>query len=595
MLILYNSTNMKDSIFVKKTMGNTFKLFFWILVFVFNSACSQVNMNTYQGQWEGKISDKNAFNFRVEIQPLTNQKYHLTISNTDPVLDAVVASGSKKNITFNLPGNLRFNGIMSDDKTSISGFFTSGILQYHVLLKTTSNNTYTGKWNIFMVDQLLSQSMYLSIENANEENYEAYPFFGDQRFTGTWCANFTKKEDSINFSDFKTGLRFKGKLRSETIEIDIQLAEKNITTVSFKKSKDEWQMGPTNLIYNATYKKPNLLEDGWKVSDLNTFNMDSDILGIMEDSIQKQSLTHVHSVLIAKEGKLIYENYFSSHNQNISHDQRSASKSISSAMIGIAIDHNILPDVNQSIYNYIPEQYQYTKDDTKSKISIAHLLTMSSGIDAIDFGIDRKSIASEGNYQPTQNWLKTVLEAPMIYQPGSVSNYGSANPYLLGVIVSNTITEPLELFIDQKLFEPLGISNYIIQNDEKGTPYFGGGMYLTPRDMLKFGQLYLNKGTWNGNRVISEKWVEESFKKHHTLTNTNDKNEYGYLWWHKTYSAKGKKIKSIEARGAGGQYIFVIPELDLVAVITSGNYRNGRYWQPEKIMEAYILPAVINP
>ncbi|WP_165583436.1 serine hydrolase domain-containing protein [Aquimarina atlantica] len=552
-------------------------------------------MNTYQGQWEGQINNKNAFNFKVEIQPLANHKYHLTIANTDLVVDTVVTSKSPKNITLDLPGNLRFNGAMNINKTSISGFFTSGILQYHVLLKTTGNDKYTGTWNIFMVDQLLSQSMYLSIENASEENYEAYPFFKDQRFTGTWCANFSKKDDIINFYDFKTGLQFRGKLKSELIEIDILLAGKSITKVAFRKSKDEWQLRPTNLIYNATYKKPNLLEDGWKISDLNTFNIDKDMLGVMEDSIQKQSLTHVHSVLIAKEEKLIYENYFSSHNQDISHDQRSASKSISSAMIGIAIDHNILPGVNQSIYNYIPKPYQYTKDSTKSKITIAHLLTMSSGIDAIDFGIDRKSIASENNYQPTQDWLKTVLEAPMVYQPGDVSNYGSANPYLLGVILGNTITEPLELFMDQKLFEPLGISNYIIQNNEKGTPYFGGGMYLTPRDMLKFGQLYLNKGVWKGNRIISEKWVEESFKKHHILANTKDKNEYGYLWWHKTYTVKGKKIKSIEARGAGGQYIFVIPELNLVAAITSGNYRNGRYWQPEKIMENYILPAVINP
>mgnify|MGYP001951232300 CR=1 FL=1 len=123
--------------------------------------------------------------------------------------------------------------------------------------------------------------------------------------------------------------------------------------------------------------------------------------------------------------------------------------------------------------------------------------------------------------------------------------------------------------------------------------YFGGGMYLSPRNMLKFGQLYLCKGKLNGKRIISKKWIEKSFKKHLILENTIEKNEYGYLWWHKTYIVKGRKIKSVEARGNGGQYIFVVPELEIICVITAGNYRNGKTKQPEKIFNNYILPAIL--
>ena len=117
-------------------------------------------------------------------------------------------------------------------------------------------------------------------------------------------------------------------------------------------------------------------------------------------------------------------------------------------------------------------------------------------------------------------------------------------------------------------------------------------MYLTPKDMLKFGELYLNKGKSESKRILSKKWVKNSFKNYRNLENVPDKNGYGYLWWHNTYQINGKNIESIEARGAGGQYIFVIPNLELVVVITSGNYRNGKTQQPEMLFEQYILPYI---
>jgi CubicO group peptidase (beta-lactamase class C family) len=110
--------------------------------------------------------------------------------------------------------------------------------------------------------------------------------------------------------------------------------------------------------------------------------------------------------------------------------------------------------------------------------------------------------------------------------------------------------------------------------------------------MLKFGELYLNHGKWNKKRILSKKWIESSFQNYRPLENTVDKNGYGYLWWHNTYQNNEKSIASIEARGAGGQYIFVIPSLKTVVVITSGNYRNGKTQQPEKIFKNYILPLL---
>jgi CubicO group peptidase (beta-lactamase class C family) len=154
----------------------------------------------------------------------------------------------------------------------------------------------------------------------------------------------------------------------------------------------------------------------------------------------------------------------------------------------------------------------------------------------------------------------------------------------------------MEIYMEQKLLSPLAITNYIIQTEGTLTaPYFGGGMYLTPRDMLKFGQLYLNGGKWKGKQIIPEYWVDLSFQKYAQLQDVKDKNEYGYQWWHKTYIVDNTEIESIEARGNGGQYIFVIPELESTVVITSGNFRNrSLLQQPERILEEYLLPAIKN-
>ena len=563
-------------------MNNTkYMKFYHILILIILSfSCYAQDMKDYTGGWQGHFESNNTFNLKISIKKQTDGSSQFIISNEHEILNKKFVL--KNDIQLSLNPNLSFTGKVNSKQTEINGFIKSGLLLYHLKLKK-EGNSYIGNWNILMVDRLKSQNIYLSIENGSGNNYQAYPIFGDNRFTGTWCANFNKSNDTISFSDFKTGLQFKGVLKPSKIILDINLGEKAITQVSFEKSEDDWKIG------NFTSVKHLPTDDGWTYADKQLS------LSKMEHDIENKELINTESVLIAKNGKIIYENYFSGFNANIPHDMRSASKSISSAIVGIAIDHKLIKSEKDKLYDYLPEKYKNTKDSLKSEITIQSLLTMSSGLDAIDFGpkSNRKSTAIEDNYQRTPDWTKSVLEAPMISKPFTHANYGSANPYLLGVVVDSVVQEPLEIYIDQNLFLPLGISNYIIQTDMSGKPYFGGGMYLTPRDMLKFGQLYLNKGKWKNTRILSKRWVEKSFKDYLNLENTSEKNGYGYLWWHHSYEINGKEIKSIEARGAGGQYIFVIPEMNIVVVITSGNYRNNKGQQPEKILEKYILPALI--
>lgn len=543
------------------------------LIFLLSFSTYAQNMDDYTDNWEGSIENAKTFALKVEISDLEAEKANFKIISDKSTIDFQFKSKGDIEIRVPFAENLYFNGTLSDDEKEINGFIRSGLLLYHLKLIQSDDNVYTGIWNILMVDELKSQTFYLSVENGNEDNFEAYPILADNRFTGTWCANFEKKDDVISFSDFKTGLQFKGKLLPNKINLEILLSGHLITQIDLQKSSSPWKIG------------------GFK-SEIQSSELK---LTKLETQILNDSLANTHSVLISKHGKLIYENYFHGYKADIPHDMRSASKSISSAIVGLAKDNELFNNVNQSIFVFLGKEYQKYNEGLKAKIDIKSLLTMSSGLDAIDYGINANpnSSAVEDNYQMSQDWTASILKTPMIYPPNTKANYGSANPYLLGVAMDSLIYIPVELFIDQGLFLPIGISNYIIQTDLTGTPYFGGGMYLTPKDMVKFGEFYLDSGKVNDRQVLSKEWIEDSFKNYRVLENTDDKNGYGYFWWHHSYQVNGKSIETREARGAGGQYIIVVPELDIVAVITSGNFRNGKTQQPELIFEKYILPEIL--
>jgi len=560
-------------------------IFLFLSVF---SSCAQENNNDYQGNWEGILSKKNTFNFNITVEKLKSNSYNITIANDKALINKKVKSISNDHIQINIDEGIHFNLFAKDNNKELTGFIKSGILMYHISLKKTEGNKFTGTWNPFMIDNLQSQSIFLSVENNEDGTIAAYPIFGDQRFSGTWTSNFVRQGNIVSFQDFKTGLKFKATLLKTKIELEVLLVNSIVTKTDLLRSNAEWEFGTTDTHQSQNTNTPPQLNDGWVTANIDDFGINQTELVRLIDDTNSKKLLNTHSVLIAKKGKLVFETYFDGNNFNIPHDLRSASKSISSAMVGIAIDDKVIESVNQKLYDFIPKTYQYTKNSLKSKIKIKDLLTMSSGLNV-------NGAAEEDNYQSSSDWLKTVLEASMVKEPGAYADYGSANPFLLGVSLNERLEKPLEIYMDQKLFEPLGITNYINQTNNTGTmPYFGGGMYLTSRDMLKFGQLYLNGGKWNGKQIISKKWVQESFKKHTYLQDVKDKNKYGYLWWHHTYNINGKAINSVEARGAGGQYIFVIPELKSVVVITSGNFRNGKTRQPEKILEEYILPAILD-
>ncbi|WP_394974854.1 serine hydrolase domain-containing protein [uncultured Croceitalea sp.] len=529
-----------------------------------SSSCAQQNINDYVGEWEGKATNTNDLNLNIAIE-LKGQDAVFRLLNSRGILSKKFKL--EKEIKLSLDENLSFRGLLNSDKSMITGFIRLKKDLYPTKLYKKGNR-YVGKWNLSVLHYLQPNDLKLKMKEVADDDYTVYPMLGS-----FWVSDFKQEDDTISFEDYKTGLDFEGILKPSEIILNIKTGDNLIASASYKKAKKVSSHNKTTLQIN----------DGWEVSKNQL------VLSNMEEGVYNDSLVGIESVIVAKKGKIIYENYFADFNAKIPHAMRSASKSIASAIIGIAIDDKIIKNVDEKLYDFIPQEYQYTKDAIKSKITIKDLLTMSSGLD-----VNNK--AYEGYYQEESDdsWLKTVLEASMVHEPGTYADYGSANPFLLGVYLNERLEKPLEVYMDEKLFAPLGINNYInLTDDTEKRPYFGGGMCLTPRDMLKFGQLYINKGTWQGKRIISEDWVEESFKKHSRLQDRNG-NEYGYLWWHHTYNIEGKGIKTIEARGSGGQLICVIPALGSVVVITAGNYRNRKSNLSREIFRDYILPAIKN-
>ncbi|TGV00652.1 serine hydrolase domain-containing protein [Flavivirga rizhaonensis] len=332
------------------------------------------------------------------------------------------------------------------------------------------------------------------------------------------------------------------------------------------------------------YSKPKKLEDGWKTNDLQSQNIDSTLIIKLFNQLQIKE-NKIHSVLLVKNDQIIIEEYFGEHSVNNQHDLRSATKSITSILMGIAVDKGFVETVNDPISKYLNSLVPTKNlDERKKEITIKHLLTMSTGLDCNDW--DKKSKGQEDKIYKKNDWLQYFLNLPMVNKAGTVSNYCTMGQILATEIISQTSGITIDKFAEKYLFNPLGISNVNWgHTSKKEIIPSGKRLYMTSRDMAKIGQLILNKGKWNGKQVVPEKWIEESTTSKTKITGI----DYGYLWWNIPFKANGKIFVSKTATGNGGQYIMVLPELDMVAIFTGGAYNSQEDKLPFVIMKDIFL------
>ena len=299
---------------------------------------------------------------------------------------------------------------------------------------------------------------------------------------------------------------------------------------------------------------------GWKTSTPAQQGMDSAKLMIADEFIQNR-LPDAFSLLVVKNGYLVFEKYYSWGSAEKYAVVHSITKSVTSALIGIALDKGYLKSVDQKLIEFFPEYIAEESDPMKKEISLKHLLTMSAGFMWNDRG------PSMWKWYSSSNWLKSAIQLPLENNPGDVFNYNSSTSHLLSIILTkSTKTSTLD-FAKKNLFDPLGMQSAFWREDPQGYHIGGFGLGFSARDLAKIGFLYLNNGYWDGQSIVSEYWVKESTAKQiqafrHPIYGAFD---YGYQWWVKNIDG----CDSFRAWGRRGQFIVVVPELDLVIVVTS--------------------------
>lgn len=313
----------------------------------------------------------------------------------------------------------------------------------------------------------------------------------------------------------------------------------------------------------------------------NTLNLD-------EALAEAEDISDLYSIIIGSHNELIIENYYNGFEPDSVHDVRSVTKSITSILIGIAIDKGYLANVDQKMADYLLPIIG-SIDQDKNAITIEHLLTMSGGFEWVEFG----DWSEYNNWRRADDQISYILDKPVIHTPGQIFNYNDAASHLLSVIGSEASGMDLVDFAQQYLFDPLNISPKPWIRDNRGYPFGCVALYLTPMDMYKIGMMYLHKGVYNGYRVISEQWINNSTEAKISTGNVIPyASNYGYLWWIDDIDG----INYYMAMGYGGQFIVAVPGKKLVIVATCkwnipGHQADQNWYDTATLIIKKIIPS----
>jgi CubicO group peptidase (beta-lactamase class C family) len=347
------------------------------------------------------------------------------------------------------------------------------------------------------------------------------------------------------------------------------------------------------------YITPPPLGDGWPTATLGLEGINQSALerlvqSIIDMKMDAADAPEIHALLIARHGQLLFEEYFHGFSREKLHNIRSAGKSLTATAIGAAMRAGAPLRLDSRVYQVLNGgSFPPGLEPRKRAMTLENLLTMSAGYYCDD--TDDKAPGNEdfiGDVLQEPDWVKYSLSVPMATDPGENSVYCSMQPNLaLAMLGAATHESPVRAF-DRLVARPLQITNYAWMLDPVDRPYGGGGVAIRARDFLKFGQLMLNKGTWNGHRILDPSFVKEASSPQYHLRNVY----YGYLWWVEDYPYKNRTVRGYSARGSGGNLVFVIPELDLVVETMAGNYSNRRGMRYlGNVIATSILPAVREP
>ncbi len=355
------------------------------------------------------------------------------------------------------------------------------------------------------------------------------------------------------------------------------------------------------------YSVPPTTGDGWETAHLAEVGLSESVLTHLVDLVRLGTYARVHGIVIVKDGKLVLEEYFdglsfegavgdtvlgtwTAFDRDTPHNLASVTKSVTSTLLGIAVAQGLVTTVDAPVFDFFPEHADL-RDARKDSITLRHLLTMRSGLawdeHSYPYGDPRNDInALFREADP----IRYILAKPADDPPGTVWNYSGGGTNVLGQVVARSAGTTLEAFANRELFAPLGIAPPTWVHLAGGMTYASGDLRLRPRDMAKIGQLFAGGGFWNGRQVISPEWIAEATARRAETWNPGW--GYGYQWWLHDFTVDGTVYPTIGARGWGGQMITVLPDQDLVVVLTGGNYLTSD--PADAVVRYFVLEALVS-
>lgn len=347
------------------------------------------------------------------------------------------------------------------------------------------------------------------------------------------------------------------------------------------------------------------MSSDWKIAKPESGGLQSEPLDALVKWLEGFDQTNVHGIVVVSRGTLLFEHYRTGedecwgvplgkvvHGPESKHDLRSVTKSVTSLLLGIALERKLIDNIDEPILKWFPE-YSDLRTPEKEGISLRHLLTMSAGFEWDEYLPYTNPRNSEVRMLMSSDQYRYTLEQPVVSPPGQIWNYNSGGSALLGAVIGKATGKALDSVAREFLLEPLGITDFAwTRNTKNGIPEVGG-LRLRARDLAKIGQLVLAGGNWNGRQIVSRQWIRESTAAH--IGPADRMYFYGYQWWQGRSLFRRREVPWVAAIGNGGQRIIVVPELDLVVAITAGLYASPmQAWLPLLIFNRYVLGAVMS-
>lgn len=367
--------------------------------------------------------------------------------------------------------------------------------------------------------------------------------------------------------------------------------------------------------------------DDWQIAHPGAVSLSEEALSAVHHDIQSGHYGYIDAFLVARSGKLVFEQYYEHdyssiyrqeaatpgalvvndpsgpynyfnpwwhpyYRNTMLHSMQSVTKSVVSAMVGIAISREEFPDLNTPVLEFFDEANVENVDGRKRDMTVRDLLTMSDGLlwdENLPYNDPDNSFAVMAK---AHNWVQYTLDLPMGSEPGTVFNYNSGATLVLGHIFRLATGTDIEEYAVEHLFTPLGIDDYYWDRTPYGLTDTQEGLYISARSLAKISQLFLQKGRWQDKQIIPAAWVDESIAPHYPTGKTGNE-AYGYLWWSQPYTFKGKTVRAYFGKGFGGQRPIFLPELDLVIVLTGWNILPGQPFLHAMTAVERVTAAVI--